>query len=196
MGENGMKHLEFIKALVSYYGEYSSKLVERMTFEYLQDRFNESELESVFKTIIVKVNPKFKTPPSPADFEEFFPRVNLTVEANEWYDKINRTGTSLDNIIISNKRAELALEAVGGWIAFTQRNPEYEGLHRKQFVEAYLKAQNTGEQPKLIYGESSRKYEKPALIIGDKEKCLEIINQGNYKQIDTDIFKKIDLNEI
>ena len=196
-----MTHLEFIQTTVAIYGKYQSELLERLTYEYIKDRFNESELDNVFKTIIIKVNPKFKTPPSPADFEEFFPRVNLTVEANEWYDKINRTGTSLDNIIISNKRAELALEAVGGWIAFCQRSPEskgqnLEGLHRKNFVDAYMKAQNTGEQPKLIYGESSRKYEKPALIIGDKEKCLEIINHGSFKQIDTDIFKKIDVNEI
>ena len=178
--------------LIDSYGEYKSDIMKKMTAVYIQERFEESELEKVFMSLITKLNPKYGKPVTPADFEEFFPRVNLTVEANEWYDKINRTGTSLDNIIISNKRAELALEAVGGWIAFTQRNPEYEGLHRKQFVDAYLKAQNTGEQPKLIYGESSRKYEKPALIIGDKGKCLEIINQGSFKQIDTDIFKRVE----
>jgi len=185
-----MKHIEFIKAISEYYGEYSSKLVERMTFEYIQDRFKESELEGVFKTIIIKVNPKFKTPPSPADFEEFFPIVNLDIEANEWYDKISRSGNSLDNVMISNNRAEQALESIGGWICFCQRNPEYEGLHRKQFIDAYKKAVPTNNPPKMIYGESSRKFEKPAFIIGDREKIL--ISDDRLNAIDANIFKRVE----
>jgi len=179
-----MKHIEFIKAISEYYGEYSSKLVERMTFEYIQDRFKESDLENVFKTIIIKVNPKFKTPPSPADFEEFFPRENIDQIASEWYDKISRTGNSLDNVIISDIRAQKALQSIGGWCSFCQRNPEYENLHRKNFISAYSKiVVDSNEQPVILFGESENKYSKVPLPIGDKEKCLEIVASQKEPQI-------------
>jgi hypothetical protein len=171
-----LKHIEFIKAVSEYYGEYSSKLVERMTFEYIQDRFKESDLENVFKTIIIKVNPKFKTPPSPADFEEFFPRVNLESEAHKWYDRLNNTGCSLDNIIVSDIQAEKALDAFGGWIGFCSRKPDNEVWDRKNFVTAYINAIPGNDQPSIIYGDSSRKYEKTPLIFGDKEICKSIID--------------------
>jgi len=186
-----MKHIEFIKAISEYYGEYSSKLVERMTFEYIQDRFKESDLENVFKTIIIKVNPKFKTPPSPADFEDFFPRVNLESEAHKWYDRLNNTGNALDNIIVSDIRAQKALDVFGGWIGFCSRKPDNEIWDRKNFIEAYLKVIPTDEQPSIQYGESSRKHEKTAIMFGDKEKCLEIVN-NKQQMIDTDIFKKVE----
>lgn len=187
-----MKHTEFMTAIVECYSPYQSKILEQITFKYVKERFQESELENVFSGLIIKLNSKFKTPPSPADFEDIFPRYNVEFEANEWYNKLSATGCSLDNIIISDNRAEKALEGFGGWPAFCQRSPEYEGLHRRKFVELYIKAQRTDDQPKLIYGESSRKYEKPALIFGDKQKCLEILNQGQLKQIDSDIFKRVD----
>lgn len=185
-----MKHLEFIKALVGYYGEYSSKLVERMTFEYIQDRFKESELENVFKVIIIKVNPKFKTPPSPADFEEFFPRENLEQIAAGWYDKISRTGNSLDNVIISDVRAYKTLQSIGGWVSFCERNPEYENLHRRNFISAYCKIIVDKDEPiNILYGNSSRKDKEP-LLIGDKNKCLEIMQNKEHIKID---FKGVDL---
>jgi hypothetical protein len=172
-----MKHIEFIKAVSEYYGEYSSKLVERITFEYIQDRFKESDLENVFKTIIIKVNPKFKTPPSPADFEEFFPRENMEQIAAEWYDKISRTGNSLDNVIISDIRAHKALLSIGGWVAHCSRNPEYENLHRKNFISAYSKIiVDNNDVIQVQYGESSRKHEKEPILIGDREKCIQIAN--------------------
>lgn len=171
-----MKHLEFIKALVGYYGEYSSKLVERITFEYIQDRFKESGLENVFKVIIIKVNPKYKTPPSPADFEEFFPKVNLESEAHEWYNKLSATGCSLDNVIISEIRAIKAIESFGGWSEFCSRSPEYEELHRKSFVKNYCQAITGESQIYILYGDSSRKYEKQPLIFGNREICLAIID--------------------
>jgi hypothetical protein len=167
-----MKHLEFIQAIIAIYGKYQSEFLERLSYEYLQERFKESDLENVFKTIIIKVNPKFKTPPSPADFEEFFPRENLDQIAAEWYDKISRTGNSLDNVIISDIRAHKALLSIGGWIAFNQRNPEYENLHRKNFISAYSKIViDDKDTISIMYGESEKRDKQP-LMIGDKEKCM------------------------
>ena len=169
-----MTHLEFIQTTVAIYGKYQSEILERLTYEYLKNRFSESELENIFNTIIIKVNPKYKTPPSPADFEEFFPRENLEQIASEWYDKISRTGNSLDNVIISDIRAHKALQSIGGWISHCQRNPEYENLHRKNFISAYSKiVVDSNEQPVLLYGESTRRDKEP-LLIGDRQKCLEI----------------------
>jgi hypothetical protein len=182
-----MKYHEFMTSLIDSYGEYKSDIMKKMTAVYIQERFEEPELEKIFMALITKLNPKYGKPVTPADFEEIFPSNNIIAEANEWYDKLTRTGSSLDNIMISNKRAEIALESFGGWVCLCQRNPEYEGLHRKNFVDAYKKTQDTGEPAKLIYGESSRKFEKQPLMIGDKDKCLEMLNQ-QPQQINSDIF--------
>lgn len=187
-----MKYSEFMAACIDSYGEYKSEVMKKMTAVYIQERWEESELEAIFLSLITKLNSKYGKPVTPADFEEHFPLINLEAEANEWYNKLSATGTSLDNIIISDNRAEQALEAFGGWVCFCSRNPEYEGIHRKNFTESYIKAVRTDAEPKLIYGNSSRKYQKPALIFGDKEKCLPILNQGSFKQIDSDIFKRVD----
>ena len=187
-----MKYAEFMTAITDCYDNYKSPILEQITFKYIKDRFKESDLEGIFSTLIIKVNPKYKTPPSPADFEEIFPRFNIDVEAAEWFNKLSSTGNSLDNIMISDNRAEQAIEAFGGWVAFCQRSPEYEGLHRKRFIEAFIKAIKKDEDPKIIYGESSQKFKKLPLIFGDKEMCLQIINKGDVKMIDTDFFKRIE----
>lgn len=186
-----MRYAEFMTAITDCYDNYKSPILETITFKYIKERFQESDLENVFSTLIIKVNPKYKTPPSPAEFEEIFPRFNIDVEANEWYNKLSATGNSLDNIIISDNRAEQALESFGGWVYFCQRSPEYEGLHRKKFIELFIKAVRCEDQPKIIYGDSSRKFEKQPLIFGDKEKCLAIVNKEEIKMIDTDIFKRV-----
>lgn len=187
-----MKYAEFMTAITDCYDNYKSPILEQITFKYIKERFKETDLEGIFSALIIKVNPKYKTPPSPADFEEIFPRFNVDIEAAEWFNKLSSTGNSLDNIMISDNRAEQALESFGGWIAFCQRSPEYEGLHRKRFIEAFIKAVKTESEPKLIYGESSRKFDKQPLIYGDKQKCLEVINKTELKMIDTDIFRRIE----
>ena len=68
-----MNHPEFMTAITNCYGTfnkeldkyiaYQSEMLEKITFKYIKERFQESELESIFAKIIVKVNPKFKTPP-------------------------------------------------------------------------------------------------------------------------------------
>jgi len=177
-----MAHKKFIAALIEIYGDYASEKLEDMTYLYLQERFKESELDNVFKTIIIKVNPKFKTPPSPADFEEFFPRLNMESLASAWYDNICKTGNSLDNVIISDYRAYKALQSMGGWINFCQRATEnkgqsLEGIHRNNFISAYCKVIiDPNESIKIMYGDSSKKFEKQPLFIGDKEVCQAIVD--------------------
>ena len=71
-----MNYPEFMTAIEQTYGSYSAPILKTMTAKYIMEQYKECDLDNIFGTIIIKVNPKFKTPPSPADFEEFFPRVN------------------------------------------------------------------------------------------------------------------------
>lgn len=172
-----MKHSEFMTALTDCYGPYKSELLEKITFKYIKERFNESELEAVFGLITIRVNPKFRTPPCHADFEEFFPRESLEAEANKWYNELSATGNSLDNVMIPDIRAYKAIQSFGGWADFCQRNPDYEGLHRKNFVENFIKYshEKTEEQPRVLYGESTKKFIKAPLMFGNKELCQQLI---------------------
>ena len=178
-----MKYSEFMAGLIDSYGEYKSEIMKKMTAVYIQERFKEDELENIFLSLITKLNPKYGKPVTPADFEEFFPKVNLESEAHEWYNKLSATGCSLDNVIISEIRAVKAIESFGGWSEFCSRSPEYEELHRKNFVKNYCQTVTGESKIYILYGDSSRKYEKQPLIFGNEQECLSIINR-NTKVID------------
>ena len=181
-----MKHAEFLTTLIECYGQYNSKILERLVYEYIKERFKESELDNVIKKILAVKKTQYKVPPDIADFEEHFPTANIDQIAGEWYDKISRTGNSLDNVIISDIRAQKALQSIGGWCSFCQRNPEYENLHRKNFISAYSKiVVDSNEQPCIMYGESTRRDKEP-LLIGDRQKCLEIATAQKEPQIKID----------
>lgn len=170
-----MTYSEFMALLIDIYGDYKSPRLKQITAAYIQQNYSEPELENVFAKLIIKLNPKYKTPPSPADFEEIFTsQTDLEGEAQEWFNRLNATGNSLDNIIVSNIRAHKALKSMGGWVEFCIRNPDYENLHRKRFVEAYVKAQPEGT-PCLMYGESSNKHSKQPLMFGDPAACRDAL---------------------
>lgn len=173
-----MKYSEFMAACIDSYGEYKSDIVKKMTAVYIQERFNEDELEKIFLSLLTKLNPKYGKPVTPADFEEHFPRqthTDIELLANKFYEELNRSGNSLDNIIVSDIRAQIAIEnAFGSWPDFCSRHPDYEGLHRKNFVEAFVKVKDESRMPSIMYGNSIRKREKTPLLFGDKERCLQI----------------------
>jgi len=170
-----MKHIEFISIIIQFYGKYNSTLIEKLTMDYIKDRWKESDLESIFKQLILKKSSQFKTPPDPANFEELFPRQNLDILASKWFNDLTRTGNSLDNVIISDIRAQKAVESFGGWPEFCKRNPENEIWDRKKFVEMF-KSVRQNEPARILYGESSRMLEKQPLMFGDKESCLKILS--------------------
>lgn len=170
-----MNHNQFMAAIIEIYGPYKSDALQKITYTYIRERFSESELDARFATLVKRLNPKYKTPPSPADFEEIFTsQTDLEGEAQEWFNKLNATGNSLDNIIVSNIRAHKALESMGGWVEFCRRNPDYDNLHRKRFTEAYVKAQPEGT-PRLMYGDSVQKYNKQPLMFGDPAACRDAL---------------------
>ena len=170
-----MDHVKFMANVIQIYGAYKPEILEDITMQYIRIRFKESELEKVLQKLILSKPTRFNKPPDPAEFEEIFTsQTDLEGEAQEWFNKLNATGNSLDNIIVSNIRAHKALESMGGWVEFCRRNPEYDNLHRKRFVEAYVKAQPEGT-PRLMYGESSNKHSKQPLMFGDPAACRDAL---------------------
>ena len=67
-----MNHNQFMAAAIEIYGPYKSDALQKITYTYIRERFSESELDERFATLVKRLNPKYKTPPSPADFEELF----------------------------------------------------------------------------------------------------------------------------
>lgn len=171
-----MKHSELMASIKNYYGQYENKFIEEIILEYVLT-IPEDKLENAFKKIINNIPRKEnQNVVDIARLKKLFDKSenNLEVEANDWYNRLSNTGNSLDNVVISEIRAQNAIESFGGWVDFCQRNPDYEGLHRKNFIEAYMKG-GAGES-RILYGASSRKYNREALPFGDTEKCKLIIS--------------------
>lgn len=187
-----MRYAEFMTAITDCYDNYKSPILETITFKYIKERFQESDLENVFSTLIIKVNPKYKTPPSPADFEEHFPRGNSEAEAHKWYELLSATGCSLDNVIISDSRARNAVVSFGGWVAFCQRNSVYEELHRKKFVESFIKLPDY--ECGMLFGQSSRRETRIPLMFGDKETCQLMYEE--FKQIQNTVKGEIEWQKL
>ena len=172
-----MNYPEFMTAVIEIYGQYQSETLKKLTAVYIKERWDEKELESIFKQLLLKKPSRYKTPPDPAEFEEIFPKKSLETEALFWFDKLSKTGNSLDNIIISDNRAEQAIISFGGWTQFCQRDPENEHWHRKNFVDAFCKPVEK-RLPQIIYGQS-RNTKKQPLMFGDISICQDALTYSN-----------------
>ena len=181
-----MNYVEFMSAITDIYGKYNSDILKKITVQYVMKRWKEPELESVMEKLLSVKSAKYKTPPDPAEFEEIFPQLNLESEASRWFDTLTRTGNSLDHVIISDVRAQEAVQSFGGWPAFCQRKPEDEHWHRKNFIAAYMKAVPGENIPQILFGESTRR-DKAPLMFGDRDLCavaLEYQQSESFKLID------------
>ena len=169
-----MNHITFMTRIVEIYGPYDSKVLEKITLAYIKDKFQESELKKVFDMIIIKVNPKFKFCPSPADFEEIFFSKNHEAEALEWWGRLTRTGNSLDNVDITDIRAQAVIEDFGGWTEFCQRSPETEHFHQAKFIKWFVmySKQAPERQRRVLIGDSVKS--RQPLVFGDKSQALQI----------------------
>ena len=183
-----MNHVKFMLGVIEVYGPYNSEILESLTMSYLQERWRESDLESVYKQLILKKSSKYKTPPDPAEFEELFPRQSSTsieAEALKWWDELNRKINSYRDCIISDVRAYKAIQMMGGWTWFCQRlvrdetGKDIDVWNRKQFVEYFkLYSENRpDEEISIMQGLSEMK--KPPVMIGNQEQCLMIQEKSN-----------------
>ncbi|PKL19546.1 MAG: hypothetical protein CVV49_00485 [Spirochaetae bacterium HGW-Spirochaetae-5] len=173
-----MNYEKFMTALVEVYGVYNSPILEKLTFKYIKERWRESELDDVFKRLILVKSAKFKTPPDPAELEELFfakSEKDYEAEALGWWSMITRTGNSLDDVIISDIRAQSAIEDMGGWALFCQRNPENEHFHQAKFIKWFIMySQHKPEREmQILIGDSVKR--KTPLMFGDKEKCRQFL---------------------
>lgn len=172
-----MQYNDFMTAITDIYGDYKSEILEQITVKYIRERFKEPELDKVMSTLLLKLNPKYKTPPSPADFEEiFFAKSDrdYEAEAHEWWNTLTRTGCSLDDVVISDLRAQACIEDFGGWAEFCQRDPQYESLHQQKFTKWFIMYSHKlpDREAKVLLGDSTRRREP--LMFGLKDECKAI----------------------
>jgi hypothetical protein len=161
------------------YTDYKSPALKQMTAMYIKEHFTEQQLDKTMATLLVKLNPKYKTPPSPADFEEIFftkSAGNYEADAVKIYNEITATGCSLDHVIISDIRGQKALEKVfGTWPEFCRRNPDDEQWHRKNFIKAYCDCEVTQDEiPRIMYGDSTCR-DRPPNMYGNKGECKKYL---------------------
>jgi len=185
---------KFITQIEAVYGAYKKELKLELLM-YLPNKIKESDLNKLYWKLREEYTTQFKTPPDLTLINNMIKpsEEQINAEAAEWYDKIARTGNSLDNVIISDIRAHKALLSIGGWVAFCQRSPEYENLHRKNFISAFSKIiVDVNETPCIMCGESNRRDKEP-IYIGDKEKCLAIANIKSNINIE---FKGVDYEKV
>ena len=178
-----MTYSEFMAGIIDIYTDYQSQILKKLTANYIKERWQESELNAILAMLMVKHDPKYKTPPSPATFEESFPRQNLEAEASRWFDMLNRTGNSLDHVIISDLRAQEAIQNFGGWPAFCQRDPEDEHWHRKNFISAYMKAVPEETVPQILFGDATTRRDKTPLMFGDKSICTAALEYRKAEMV-------------
>lgn len=187
-----MNYVKFMSGVIEVYGPYNSEILESLTMSYIQERWKESELESVFKQLVLKKSAKFKTPPDPAEFEELFPRQSakaVEAEALKWWEELNRKTNSYRDCIISDVRAYKAIQTMGGWVWFCQRlktdenGKDLDQWARKQFVDLFkLYSENPpDEQIGILSGLGEMK--KQPVMIGNRDECL-LISQGKNKPME------------
>lgn len=183
-----MNHIEFLTAVIEVYGTYNSKALEKLTMEYIQRKFTEPELESVFKTLILKKSAKYKTPPDPAEFEEMFFKMSdaeYEIEANAAWNDLQRYSGHYD-AICSDVRVQLAIESTfGSWEGFGERLSKYESLNHKTFMEHFVRYSKhpVDIQPSLMRGGGNHFTPPPPQMIGDKEKCRLMIAERKSESL-------------
>ncbi|PKL17893.1 MAG: hypothetical protein CVV49_08935 [Spirochaetae bacterium HGW-Spirochaetae-5] len=185
-----MEHAEFMSAVKRYYGPYENKFVEEVVLKYILS-LPESDLENLYTKLISTI-PRRENQ-NPVDIARI---KNLSVktdddyraEALDWWSKLNRSGSSLDDVIISDIRVQACVEDMGGWGAFCQRDIDKEHFHQEKFIKWFVmySRQTPDRESKVLIGESSRR--KTPLMIGDKQHCrnllqLSAVNSEQYLKL-------------
>ena len=192
-----MKHSEFMSSIKSYYGKYENAFIEDVILKFALT-IPESELENAFNKILSNIPRKEnQNAVDIARLKKLFAEseTNLEAEASRWFDALTRTGNSLDHVIISDVRAQEAVQSFGGWPAFCQRKPEDEHWHRKNFIDAYKKAVPGENVPQMLFGESTRR-DKTPLMFGDRDLCAAALeyHKGEAMNLITEMTKEMKAN--
>lgn len=132
-----MNYNEFIVAIEEYYGtKYSSKLELQLIQKHLQTYDN---LQKVFERVIIKHSKKWKSLPDIAIIIDATTASADSIEAEAlvaWEQIVNRVNAYTD-VICEDPRVQACIVAMGGPVGLANRDPEYETLHRKDFVRLF-----------------------------------------------------------
>jgi len=192
-----MNHPEFMTAIIEIYGEYSSPLLEKLTFAFVKENFKEEDLENVIKKTMASLPTRFKHPPDPSDFSEiFFKKDERTMEAEalHWWKLLGKNTSYMRDCVISDIRVQSAIESMGGWVWFCTRTVRDESgkdldvWNQKRFVELFkLYSTNKPEGGiKILRGQSTESEEVRArkiITVGDENICRNLIAEQKNKAL-------------
>ena len=185
-----MQYNDFISTIEHYYGHYDTPEKKTIMTEFIMDNVSESELEPLFKKIILNISSQFKTPPDVAQISGLFAD-KIEIQANEIWHEVNRKANAYADLIFADTCAFLAFRnATGGLVNFSQRTREEEVWIKKRFVELYklyVKNPQRDEVKPIMRGlaNGAGNGGRPVMI-GDENKCKELINDfGNNRLIES-----------
>lgn len=190
-----MNELEFIKSIEKYYGlEYDNEMERKLVISFLK---NIDNLKMLFGRVIKKHSKKYKSLPDIAIFNQcIMTDESLEIEALHHYEEINKILNSSAEIVFEDIRLQACINGLGGWVEFCFRDPEYENLHRKRFIELYKIYSR--EKPLESHKKLRCNYDKPSRTIyyGNEENCKKLLTYtSENKQIEdvcNNVFKRIE----
>lgn len=187
-----MNHKQFIIKLQEFYKPFKNKTVEEVTTKYITDVFKESELDAAFIKIVSGY--EYATCPGPAQLNKIFDiDGRLEIKALSAWVMINNKLDSGADIIFEDIRLQLIIQSMGGWVAFCRRpnDSESEKWAQKDFINKFkLFTDNKPDvQPRVLKGSHSHRI----IMIGDKEKCKQLIGQKTNSGIENKVKDNINL---
>ena len=186
-----MQYNDFISAIEHYYGNYDTPEKKKIMTEYIMDNVSESELEPLFKKIILSISSQYKTPPDVAMLSGLFSD-KLEIRANNLYDEISKKASAYNDLIISDICAFMAFKnATGGLENFTRRDRTNEVWIKKRFIELYkMYIQNPPDEGIRPVFKGIGQFGEPVMI-GDPEKCKQISGENKLTSIEYDLTQNI-----
>ena len=181
---------KFMVSLVSYYGNYANDVISSIVKKYIESlEKNGSNLEKMFYEIVKVYSNQFKTPPDVAKIIELTTdKYEVEKKALESWNEVNKKVNSYANVIISDGACQYAIENMGGWISFCQRDndPAKEVWVKKRFMELYAIGYTENIEPKILKGIIYQGGGSKArtVHIGQSERCLQIEQDIKTKAIE------------
>lgn len=133
-----------------------------------------------FAAITLTHSTNWRSLPDVAKFAEAFAEkrtASIESEARDQWNLLRRRASILNNIICEDIRTQQVIESWGGWISFCERNPEYEELHKKEFVKRFKQFTDYPQQDppvllKAMYDVAD------TIAIGNHEKCKQLLQSA------------------
>ncbi len=181
---------KFIFAIEAYYGPYASKAKKEIVLEYVMNRYPESDLDKLFKQLIINYPSQYKTPPDVNVIHDLTSD-NIEAEALNAWDILCKKANPYKDIVFADKRIYAVLRAMGGHVHFSKREEKDEVWTQKRFIELFK--MYTKSPPEVMTGTIMRGLgtaKKDYILIGNEDKCREII-AGQGTRLVEDMTKNI-----